>query len=207
MSNHKLYIYPFWLRVWHIFNAFACLILIVTGMSMQYSSQDAPLITFRVAVQWHNVAGIILAVNYFTFLIGNAFSTNGNHYRVIFKGVLKRLKIQMIFYSYGIFKGRPEPFPVTKQQKFNPLQQSTYILIMYVVCPLIIITGCLMFFPEFIKGNIFDFSSFLLVDIIHVFTGFFVSLFLVIHIYFSTISHDHNVSSRFKSILTGYHEE
>ncbi len=206
MFQNKIYIYPFWLRVWHIGNAIACLILIITGMSMQYSSQDAPLISFGIAVKWHNVAGIILAINYFTFLIGNAFSTNGNHYRVIFKGVLSRLKIQMIYYSYGIFKNRPEPFPTTKQQKFNPLQQFTYILIMYIICPLIILTGCFMFFPEFVKGSILNINSFLFIDILHVFTGFIISLFLVIHVYFSTISHD-KVSSRFKSILTGYHIE
>ena len=201
----KLYIYPLWLRVWHIVNGFACLVLIITGMSMQYSSQDNPLIAFQIAVKFHNLAGIFLGVNYFAFIIGNAFSTNGNHYRVIFKGIITRLKTQFRYYTVGMFTGMEDPFPISKTQKFNPIQQFTYIMIMYILCPLIIASGFMMFFPERVTMNLFSLNSFLLVDILHVFTGFVVSLFLVIHVYFSTISHS-KPGSRFKSIVNGYHE-
>ena len=204
-DNIKLYIYPLWLRVWHIVNGIACLTLIVTGMSMQYSSQDNPLISFHLAVTFHNLSGIFLLVNYLAFIIGNAFSTNGNHYRVIFKGIFSRLKTQFRYYTIGMFKGMEDPYPITKTQKFNPIQQFTYIVIMYILCPLIIASGILMFFPEKVTIIILNHSSFLLVDILHVLTGFMVSLFLVIHIYFSTISHS-KPGSRFKSIVTGYHE-
>ena len=203
----KLYIYPLWLRVWHVINAFSCLSLIITGMSMQYSTQDNPLIAFPVAVIWHDIAGIILLVNYISFIIGNAFSTNGYHYRVVFKGIIPRLIVQFKFYTLGLFKKEHEPFPITKAQKFNPIQQFTYILVMYIFSPLIIITGCMMFFPEKITMHIYFLNSFLIIDLLHVFTGFVVSLFLIIHIYFSTISHDGKVMTRFKSVITGYHEE
>lgn len=205
MSLNKLYLYPLWLRIWHMINALSCLTLIVTGMSMQYSSQDAPFISFKVAVYMHNIAGIILLVNYFSFIIGNAHSTNGNHYKVIFKGIITRLKTQFKYYTVGMFTGMKDPFPISASQKFNPIQQATYIAVMYFFGPIIIITGCFMFFPELVKGNIFSFSNFLIIDLLHVFTGFIISLFLIIHVYFSTISHN-KISSRFKSIITGYHE-
>jgi thiosulfate reductase cytochrome b subunit len=205
-ENNKLYIYPLWLRIWHVINAFSCLTLIATGMSMQYSKQDNPIISFPIAVSWHNVAGILLLINYVAFIIGNAFSTNGNHYRVVFKGIISRLIIQFKFYTGGLFKNESEPYPITKTQKFNPIQQFTYIMVMYIFCPLIIITGCLMFFPEKVTMKIYLLNSYLIIDILHVFTGFVVSLFLIIHLYFSTISHDNKVISRFKSVITGYHE-
>lgn len=205
--NQKIYLYPLWLRIWHIFNAMLCLTLIITGMSMQYSSPDTPLLHFKTAVYWHNIAGIILVINYLSFIIGNAHSTNGNHYKVETKGIINRLKIQIRYYSYGIFKGEHEPFPMSARQKFNPLQQFSYIIVMYIMLPLIIISGILMFFPEMFSASVFGYNSFLLIDIIHVFTGFVISLFLIIHIYFSTISHDKKVSSRFKSIISGWHIE
>jgi thiosulfate reductase cytochrome b subunit len=44
------------------------IVLIITGLSMQYSDPDYPLIRFDLAVGWHNIAGVLLTVSYFIFL-------------------------------------------------------------------------------------------------------------------------------------------
>ncbi len=69
-----IYLYPAWVRLWHLFNALLCLILIVTGLSLQYSSTDYMLIRFDLSVTIHNVAGILLTVNYLVILFGNMFT-------------------------------------------------------------------------------------------------------------------------------------
>ena len=117
--------------------------------------------------------------------------------RLFSKVSLLVLKTQFKYYTVGMFTGMKDPFPISASQKFNPIQQATYIAVMYFFGPIIIITGCFMFFPELVKGNIFSFSNFLIIDLLHVFTGFIISLFLIIHVYFSTISHN-KISSRFK---------
>jgi len=49
---------------------------------------------------------------------------------------------------------------------------------------------------------LFGVSGILITDLIHVAMGFFISLFLVIHIYVSTIGHTR--SANFISIINGY---
>ena len=34
-----MYLYPKWIRVWHVLNAMLFLIIIVTGLSMQYTDK------------------------------------------------------------------------------------------------------------------------------------------------------------------------
>ncbi len=200
MAQNRIYLYPVWVRLWHIINALMCLILIITGVSMQYSTQDNAFIGFQTAVKWHNVAGILLLTNYFVFLIGNIVTTNKKHYMLIYKGFINRLIKQFRYYTFGMFKRESAPFEIDENQKFNPIQQIAYIIIMYGFVPLVCITGCIMFYPEDMVNQ----HGFLMVDILHVIGGFTISLFLIIHLYFSTIGH--NVSSHFKSMFNGWHE-
>ena len=60
---HKEYLYPIWVRMWHWLNALLCLLLILTGLSMQYASVDGGLIRFDTAVTIHNLCGIILSAS------------------------------------------------------------------------------------------------------------------------------------------------
>jgi len=90
MTTEKLYFYPVWLRVWHGFNALGILVLIVTGISMQWSI-DSPLINFSLAVKLHNIAGVVVSIGYLLFFAGNLFTVNGKFYRVKPKGLVKRL--------------------------------------------------------------------------------------------------------------------
>jgi thiosulfate reductase cytochrome b subunit len=65
-----MYLYPKWLRAWHVLNAILFLILIVTGFSMQYTDKQntAYIVGFSIAVKWHNFAAIALTINYIVFV-------------------------------------------------------------------------------------------------------------------------------------------
>lgn len=204
MQDNKLYLYPVWVRLWHVTNAVMCLILIISGISMQYSNPDYPFIRFDLAVSMHNISGIILTVSYLMFFIGNWSTSNGKHYKIRLKGLIESLIKQGRYYAFGIFKGEPAPFPVTKQMKFNPLQRFTYALTMYIFIPLVFITGWALLFPGMIITNFLGFGGIQLTSLLHVTAGFLISLFLIIHIYFCTIGH--SPSSNFKSMINGYHE-
>lgn len=200
----KIYFYPIWIRIWHTVNAVMCLLLIVTGMSMQYSSMQNPFIRFDLAVAWHNVAGIILTINYLIFFIGNLIFDNGSFYKLKWKGLTKRLLSQFNYYVFGIFKNQKPPFPINSQRKFNPLQQFSYVFIMYVFVPILIITGLALLFPELVVNDFIGNKGLFINDLLHVIAGFIVSLFMIVHIYFCTIGP--KVSSHFKAMITGYHE-
>ena len=200
-----MYLYPKWIRVWHLINAAMFLILIVTGISMQYTGKENTtyVVGFAKAIKWHNFAAIILVINYIFFVTGNLLTSNGRYYRIGRKDFLLNLKKQFIYYSKGMFKGEKHPFPVTEERKFNPLQKITYILALYVAFPLLIISGIGLLLPEITITTFFGISGLILTDILHITMGFFLSIFMIIHVYTCTLGH--TPTSLFRGIITGYH--
>ena len=202
--ENKLYLYPGLIRIWHIINAVLILLLIITGVSMQYSDPMNPFVRFDLAVSLHNISGILLLFDYLLFIIGNTISKNGRHYRIQLHGLTNRLMLQFRYYTYGVFKGEATPFSVTKKMKFNPIQQVSYLITMYVLMPLIFLTGLPMLFSGALIRQLLSENAYFITDILHITVGFFLSLFLIIHIYFCTLGA--KPYSNFKSIVTGYHE-
>lgn len=200
-----MYLYPKWLRAWHVVNALLFLILIVTGLSMQYTDKENAtyVVGFAKSVKWHNSAAIILTINYIIFVLGNLFTRNGRYYKIPRENFLGDLMKQLKYYSFGMFKGEKHPFPVTEESKFNPLQKVTYVLAMYVAIPLLIISGVGLLFPEITINRFFGISGLILTDILHITMGFFLSVFMLIHIYTCTLGA--KPTSLFWGMISGYH--
>ncbi len=200
-----MYLYPKWIRAWHVINSVLFLILIVTGLSMQYTDKEnaSYVVGFAKAVKWHNFAAIILTINYIIFVTGNLFTKNGKYYKIGKENFLEELVSQLKYYSWGMFKGEKHPFPVTEERKFNPLQKLTYVLAMYVAVPLLIISGIGLLFPEITITRFFGVSGLILTDILHITMGFFLSIFMMIHIYTCTLGA--KPTSLFWGMISGYH--
>ena len=202
-QTERIYLYPVWTRIWHMTNAFLCLILIITGLSIQFSNPDT-MVKFKAAVAVHNVAGIILTISYALFFLGNLFTPNGSYYIIGVNGFLDRLLKQFRYYTIGIFKKEDAPFPVDKENKFNPLQQVTYVILMYGFVPFAIISGWGLLYPEMTVYSVFNVSGLDLTDLLHICAGFAISIVMCVHVYFCTIGK--NPTSNFKSMINGYHE-
>lgn len=205
MSDHKLYLYPVWLRVWHAINALSIIILIITGISMQYSNINYPIINFQSAVFFHNLFGVITLINYIAFIIVNSLTDNKKAYTLTLKGLKDRLIRQSQYYLSGYFKGEPKPFPVSKNDKFNPLQKVAYVSTMYILVPLVIITGVALLYPEIIIEKFLKTSGIRLTAIFHASLGFLISLFLFVHLYVASVGK--HPFRNYRSIVTGYHED
>jgi len=203
LQSERLYLYPIWIRLWHVFNALLCLTLIITGLSIQFSNPTL-VVKFKLAVSIHNIVGVALGLNYIIFFIGNLFTINGAYYLIEVTGFMKRLMSQLRYYTLGIFKKENPPFPVTKDSKFNPLQQFSYVVTMYILIPLSILSGLGLLYPEIPVRHLLGISGLDWTDLIHLFVGFFITIFMCIHIYFCTIGK--TPISNFKSIIDGYHE-
>jgi len=201
----KVYLYPIWIRLWHITNALLILTLIITGISMHYANPEATRIRFDIAVSLHNISGILLSASYVIFFLGNLFTHNGYHYVLIIKGFRQRLWKQLYYYTIGVFKKEKAPFPIGSARKFNPLQQVTYSSIMYLIVPLVIITGWGMLFPEVIVEKWLGIDTFAFTDFLHIMAGFLISIFLLIHLYFATMGH--TPTDHYKAMITGYHDD
>jgi thiosulfate reductase cytochrome b subunit len=202
-----MYLYPKWLRAWHVLNAVLFLILIVTGLSLQYTDKEhaSYVVGFAKAVKWHNFAAIVLTINYIIFVTGNILTSNGKYYHISRHNFLSDLLKQLKFYSIGMFKGEKHPFPVTEERKFNPLQKVTYVLAMYAALPLLIISGIGLLFPEITIKMFLGVSGLILTDVLHITMGFFLSVFMIIHIYTCTLGA--KPTSLFWGMISGYHRD
>jgi thiosulfate reductase cytochrome b subunit len=200
-----MYLYPKWIRIWHVFNAVLFIVLIITGISMQYTGKNNPayMVGFAKAVRYHNFAAILLIINYIVFVTGNLFTRNGRYYKTDKKNFLSDLSKQLRYYAFGMFKGEKHPFPVTEERKFNPLQRFSYVLAMYVAFPLLIISGIGLLFPEITINRFLGVSGLVYTDILHITMGFFLSIFMLIHIYTCTLGA--KPTSLFWGMITGYH--
>lgn len=205
MSTQKIYLYPVIMRVWHLINAACFLLLVFTGISLHYSDPSTGLIPFAVSVAIHNTCAIILTFAYGLFILGNIVTGNGKYYRSWTTDMRKNLTPQIRYYVAGIFKKEKHPFPVSKERKFNPLQKISYVMVMFVGMPLIIISGFGLLFPEIIIMDVFGISGMAMTDYLHYITGFVLSMFFLIHIYTCTLGD--KPGTLFKSMLNGYHEE
>jgi len=201
-GDTKLYFYPLWLRLWHGVNALGIISLIVTGISMQWGVEDS-FIDFQLAVNIHNISGIVLTLNYLAFFIGNITTSNIRFYLIKPKGFFKRLIKQAQYYTFGMFKGEAHPFPLSEKRKFNPLQKLSYVVVMYLFVPFVMISGFALLFPEIIIDRIYSVSGVLITAVAHSIAGFIISIFLVIHLYVASIGK--HPAENFKSIINGWH--
>jgi len=201
-ENTKLYFYPVWLRIWHAVNAIGIILLIITGFSLQ-SGIDSSFINFNLAVNIHNIAGITVTLNYLLFFIGNIVTQNIKFYLIKPMGFIKRPMKQAYYYAWGMFRGMKAPYPLSEKRKFNPLQKYAYVAVMYLVVPIVVITGFALLFPEIIIEKVYTFSGVFLTAVTHSAAGFFISVFLLIHLYVASIGK--SPVENFKSIITGWH--
>lgn len=205
MESNKMYLYPVWLRIWHGVNAICIIMLIVTGVSLHYADLEYPFMSFGLSITLHNIFGGIAAVSYLFFFVMNRFFRNGLQYRMKLKGLMKRLMDQAKYYMFGYFKDAPKPFPISEENKFNPLQRISYTTAMYILVPVVIITGLALLYPEIIVNEAFGVNGIQLTALLHATVGFFISVFLIIHLYVASVG-KHPLKN-YKSIVTGYHDQ
>lgn len=199
----KLYLYPLWLRFWHWINAILFIILIFTGISMHYSGSHDLFMPFDVAMVTHNITGILLTFVFVFYTIMNIASGNYKYYITTPAEFLPRMVKQARYYIWGIFKGEDHPYHVSLENKFNPLQKLSYFAIMFFMVPFVIISGWLLMLPELAPSEFLGMGGVWPMAIAHSVIGFFLSVFMIGHIYLAT--HGTTISENFISMFTGYH--
>jgi thiosulfate reductase cytochrome b subunit len=70
--------------------------------------------------------------------------------------------------------------------------------------PLVIISGIALLFPEIIIERVYQFSGVFVTAVLHSAMGFFISIFLIVHLYIASIGK--SPIENFKSIITGWHQ-
>lgn len=203
----KIYLHPIPIRLWHWINAAGFILLIVTAIQIRFGN-IINLFSFETAVDIHSWTGFILIANYFIWLFYYLLTGKIKiyippiHHPVEF---IKKSIRQAKFYGYGILVGDSNPHHSTPDNKFNPMQQISYLMIMVLLIPVQIITGLLLWDPKLFSGWVNLVGGIQIVDLVHVLLFIFFSAFIVVHFYLATLGH--TTFAHIKAMFTGYEEE
>lgn len=177
--------YPAWIRVWHTIHGVVFLALLASGLALHYPVGTVASLPFDWAVRLHNVFGLCLVCLWGLFVALNATGRNGRHYRPR-RMLLAASWKQARYYAGGYLRGEPFPFRRGPWRKFNPLQQLSYLVVMYGVVPVSALSGTLLFFPELAPTQVAGSAGVWPMALVHLGAGWTLSLFLVLHAYMIT---------------------
>ncbi len=203
----RIYLHPAPIRLWHWINAAGFIIVILTGAQIRFGN-ILHLFSFETAVDIHSWTGFILIANYFIWLFYYLLTGKIKiyipplHHPVEF---LQRSIRQAKFYGYGILVGDENPHHSTQDNKFNPMQQISYLMIMAFLIPVQIITGLLLWDPKLFSKWVSLAGGIQIVDLIHVLLFIFFSAFIIVHFYLATLGH--TTFAHIIAMFTGYEEE
>jgi len=202
----RLYIHPLPVRIWHWINAVGFVIMLLTGIQIRYL-ELIDVLSFRAAVTVHNWTGLVLIGNYFIWLLFYLFSDKirvyhpelspTKHFQHSFR--------QLLYYGYGIFKGGPNPHQVSAYDKFNPMQSMMYQVVMFLLVPVVFVTGLLLWDVQGFPGAVAFFGGVRVVATVHVLIFIFFSFFIFFHVYMGSLGH--TPSAHYKAMFINGYEE
>ena len=184
-------------------NAVLCVVLIVTGLRIHFGVRAKPLIPFELAFNLHNVVGAILAVVWIGFVVIFALTGNAHSYCKAPPAWGRGMVRQVHYYLIGVLRGGPHPFHPEPGRRFSPLQQFTYIVVMYVLFPVLALTGVLLLFAGHFPETVHGYRTGWVIGTLHYLVSWAFVLFLIVHLYLITIGD--RVSYSLRAMLDGWH--
>jgi thiosulfate reductase cytochrome b subunit len=197
----RIHMYDAYERLWHWLQAGAIMMLLFTGLII-HKPHFFGMFSFPYVVNVHNVLGFILLINAALSLFYHLASGEVRQYLPEPKGFIARSMAQAMYYSQGIFAGKPHPLEKTKANKLNPLQQITYLAILNVLLPAQIITGVLIWGLQRWPHIAAELGGLPILALVHTLVAWAFATFIVMHIYLTTTGH--SKSAGIKSMISGW---
>jgi thiosulfate reductase cytochrome b subunit len=205
--NEMIYLTPMPVRIWHWLNAFGIVTLCVTGLQIRFPDVINIFGDYKAAIRLHNTAGIVVSISYMLWLM---------YYLVVAKSLMKLyiptledLKSgifrQAFYYFLTYFLGKPNPHQSTPDSKFNPMQKAAYLVIMFILLPLVIFTGALLMYIAPLRELLLLLGGIKMLIGTHFLISCCFTAFLFVHIYLATLGH--TPLAHFKPMWDGWEEE
>lgn len=195
-TAHTIQVFRIFERFWHWSQAASIFTLVFTGLAIHGVYR---IIDFDTAVTIHTTVAIGLLILWI-FAVFWLFTTGQwRHYIPTSKNMLKVAR----YYAYGVFKGEHHPFHKTYQNKHNPLQALTYLLLKSVIFPGIWISGIAYMMVSFSIGDVTSIIPLQFIAFVHIVSAIAIIIFIILHLYILTIGgFKHHVMP----MITGYDE-
>ena len=202
----KIYLQPTPVRIWHWLNAFGIVTLMVTGAQIRFPQHVVIFDSFRSAILLHNTAGLVVAVSfslwffYYCFVARSVARLYIPSREDLQHGLVRQAK----FYLLTYFLGWENPHHPTPENKFNPMQKSAYLAIMFVLVPLVSLTGIALTNVAFLRDFVVMIGGLKILMNIHFLLACCLCAFLFTHVYLATLGH--TFFAYFKPMWTGWEE-
>lgn len=196
----KIYIYKGFERFWHWTQASLIMFLALTGFEVHGTYE---MFGFEKAVEFHRTASWLL-IGLIVFAIFWHITT-GEWRQYI--PTTKKLRLQIVYYVTGIFKGEKHPTKKTELSKLNPLQRLVYLGFKLILIPMVLISGIFyMLYKTIDQNNIVVVEDYPLSSIAfwHTLGAILLIIFLIIHVYMTTTGE--TPTSNIKAMITGYED-
>jgi thiosulfate reductase cytochrome b subunit len=208
MSEKKMvYLHPTPVRIWHWLNALGIITLCLTGVQIRFPEYANIFGSYRSAILLHNAAGIVVALSFSIWFFYYSMSARnlGKIYVPDTEDLKRGLLRQVGFYFFLYFFGRPNPHHATPDNKFNPMQKSAYLAIMFVLMPMVSLTGILLMNVSPLREVVLMIGGLKILAILHFLIACSLGAFLFTHVYLTTLGH--TPLAHTKSMWTGWEEE
>lgn len=206
-TENKVYLQPTPVRIWHWLNAFGIVTLTVTGAQIRFPEYVSLFASYKSAILLHNTAGLVVAVSFsLWFFYYGLVARNMRSIYVPTKddlqvGILRQAK----FYLLTYFLGWPNPHHPTPDNKFNPMQKSAYMAIMFVLMPLVALTGILLTNVSPLREVVILIGGLKILVAVHFLLACCLIAFLFTHVYLATLGK--TALAYIKPMWTGWEDE
>jgi len=206
-EKKKIYLQPTPVRIWHWLNALGIVTLIVSGAQIRFPDYVSILGSYKAAIYLHNTAGFVVAISfslwffYYVFVARNMANVYVPKAADLKTGLVRQAK----FYFLTYFLGWENPHHPTPENKFNPMQKSVYLGIMFVLVPLVSLSGIILTNVEPLRGMIVMIGGLKILAGVHFLLACCLIAFLPTHIYLTTLGH--TPMEHIKTMWTGWEEE
>jgi thiosulfate reductase cytochrome b subunit len=205
MSEKREILNPLPVRIWHLVNGVGIVLLIITGIQLRGPETFPIFGPLKRAIVLHNFVAFIVVLDYFLWVLYYLVKRElKKQYVPTMEDVTEGVMKQASYYFFRMFLGDPPMFEPKPEAKFNALQKITYFGIMFLIMPLQIITGILLYDIETFAAVIGVVGGVRVVDTLHVLLGYLFTAFLIAHLYLATLGR--TVFAHFKAIILGYEE-
>lgn len=205
-QGEKIYLQPVPVRIWHWLNAFGIITLIASGSQIRFPEYISLFGSYKAAILLHNTAGILVSASfslwffYYTCVARRMTALYVPSTEELKHGLLR----QAIFYFFNYFRGMPSPHHATPENKFNPMQKSAYLAIMFVLMPLVSLTGILLMNVAPLREFVLLMGGLKILVGLHFLLACSLFAFLFTHVYLATLGH--TPMSYIKPMWTGWEE-
>jgi thiosulfate reductase cytochrome b subunit len=202
-----IYLQPTPVRIWHWINAIGIITLCFSGAQIRFPEYLGFFGSYRTAIQVHNTAGLIVAVSFSIWYFYYKLVTNKLEQTYVPTGedIRHGLVRQLMYYCFWYFRGAPSPHHPLPDNKFNPMQKSAYLAVMFVIMPLVSLSGILLLNVSILREIILMVGGLKIIVAIHFLLACMLCAFLFTHVYLATLGK--TPLTHIKPMITGWEEE